>query len=72
VTSSAEDPIVEEIHKVREAIAGAYGNDIRAIMAALRDEQRKHAGLLVSREPKRVSEEATPIPPAAGRRPTPA
>jgi hypothetical protein len=55
VTSSSEDPIVEEIHRVREAIAGAHGNDIRAIMAALRAEQSKHVGLLVSREPKRAS-----------------
>jgi hypothetical protein len=29
----ARDPIIEELHKVREAIAERFGNDLRAIFA---------------------------------------
>jgi hypothetical protein len=37
----ARDPIIEELHKVREAIAERFGNDLRAICA---DAQLKQGG----------------------------
>jgi hypothetical protein len=55
MTPAEDDPIVEEVHRVREAIAAAHGNDIRAIVAALRAEQGDHAELVVSREPRLVT-----------------
>lgn len=37
----ARDPIVEDLHKVREAYAERFGNDLRAICS---DAQRKQGG----------------------------
>jgi hypothetical protein len=55
VNPSDDDPIVEEIHRIRAAIAMAHGNDIRAIAEALREEQQEHRELVVSRQPKPVA-----------------
>ena len=54
VTASTEDPIVEDVRRVRDTLAKAHGNDIRAIASALREQQREHAELVVRREPKRL------------------
>ena len=34
------DPIVEEIHKIREEHAARYNNDLHAICEAIREEER--------------------------------
>ncbi len=46
-----DDPIVEEIRRVRSAHAARYGNDLDRIFAAIKEEEKKSAGKLVNREP---------------------
>ncbi len=46
-----DDPIVEEIRGVRSAHAARYGNDLDRIFAAIKEEEKKHTGKLVNREP---------------------
>lgn len=46
-----DDPIVEEIRKVRIAHAARYGNDLDRIFAAIKEEEKKYAAKLVNREP---------------------
>ncbi|MBM3290449.1 MAG: hypothetical protein FJY92_09880 [Candidatus Hydrogenedentes bacterium] len=43
-----EDPIVEEVRHVREALAAKYGFDIKAILAAARKRQAKSGRKTVS------------------------
>ncbi len=45
-----DDPIVEEIRKIRADHAAQYGNDIDRIFAAIKECEKKHAGRLVNRE----------------------
>ena len=45
-----DDPIVEEIRRVRSAHAAKYGNDLDRIFAAIKDEERKFSARLVDRE----------------------
>jgi hypothetical protein len=56
VTQASADPIVEDVHRVREELARAHGNDLRAIVSALRDQQRERPELVIRREPKRLPE----------------
>jgi hypothetical protein len=46
-----DDPIVEEIRRVRSAHAARYGNDLDRIFAAIKEEEKKCAAKLVNREP---------------------
>jgi len=46
-----DDPIVEEIRRVRSANAARYGNDIDRIFAAIKEAEKKCAAKLVNREP---------------------
>ena len=46
-----DDPIVEEIRRVRSAHAARYGNDLDRIFAAIKEEEKKCAARLVNREP---------------------
>jgi 1-aminocyclopropane-1-carboxylate deaminase/D-cysteine desulfhydrase-like pyridoxal-dependent ACC family enzyme len=48
------DPIVDEVHKVREQIAQEAGNDLRKLVARLQESQRQHADRLVTRPPQRI------------------
>jgi len=64
MTSAEHDPIVEEIHRIREHIAESHGFDLKAIVADMQARQVAHAGL-VRLEPKRVTDadsELTPPP----------
>jgi hypothetical protein len=45
-----DDPIVEEIRKVRAAHAAKYGNDIDRIFMAIKECEKQHADRLVNRE----------------------
>lgn len=45
-----DDPIVEEIRRVRSAHAARYSNDLDRIFAAIKEE-KKYAARLVNREP---------------------
>ncbi|MBC6427939.1 MAG: hypothetical protein GDA55_01655 [Cellvibrionales bacterium] len=44
------DPIVEELHRYREAHARKYGNDLRRIVASLKEVERRYP--VVTRNPK--------------------
>jgi len=45
-----DDPIVEEIRRVRSTHAARYGNDLDRIFAAIKEEEKKYAAKLVNRE----------------------
>ncbi len=51
------DPIVEEIHKIREAYAAAFNFDLKAIFADLKAKERQSSRLVVKRAPKRLHDE---------------
>ena len=46
-----DDPIVEEIRRVRSSHAAKYGNDLDRIFAAIKKEEEKYAARLINREP---------------------
>lgn len=49
------DPIVEEIHRVREKLAEEHGLDIRAIVRDIRAKQAKSGRKYVALPPRRPS-----------------
>lgn len=49
------DPIVEEIHKVRDELARETGNDVGRLGARLQESQKRHGAKLVTRPPQRTS-----------------
>jgi hypothetical protein len=46
------DPIVEELHRVREAHAARFGNDLRAIAADLRRVEQEWPGVIINPGPR--------------------
>ena len=50
-----EDPIIEELHKIREEIAAESNYDLHAIVVALRQRQLAEGRTVVSLPPKRVA-----------------
>ncbi|MBX3176094.1 MAG: hypothetical protein KF886_01915 [Candidatus Hydrogenedentes bacterium] len=50
-----EDPIVEEIRRYRKAHAAQYGNDLKKIVEAYQELERKSGREYLNLEPKRVS-----------------
>jgi hypothetical protein len=65
MTPLDQDPVVEEIHRIRENIAQSHGYDLDAIVADMQSRQIAHGTQLVRREPKHVTEtdsETTPPP----------
>lgn len=48
-----KDPIIEELHRYREAHARQYGNDLRRICEALREKEAQYP--VVNRTPKPLS-----------------
>ena len=49
-----EDPIVEEVRKVREAHAAQFNFELRAIYRDLKEQERKSGKAFVSYQPRRV------------------
>nr|VFK19426.1 MAG: hypothetical protein BECKLPF1236A_GA0070988_102241 [Candidatus Kentron sp. LPFa]VFK33816.1 MAG: hypothetical protein BECKLPF1236C_GA0070990_102261 [Candidatus Kentron sp. LPFa] len=47
-----EDPIVSEVRKHREEHAASYGHDLRKIVAALRERERKSKRSVLNPGPK--------------------
>jgi hypothetical protein len=56
-----EDPIVAEVHRVREEFAARFNNDLRAMTRYLQEKARQEGRTLVSFPPRRVQ----PAEPAA-------
>jgi hypothetical protein len=48
------DPIVDEIHKVREKIAREAGYNMDTLVARLQESQKRHGNKLVTLAPKRA------------------
>ena len=48
------DPIVDEVRRVREQHAAAFGYDLDAICKHLKEEERKSGRRVVCLEPKRL------------------
>jgi len=53
-----EDPVVEEVRKVRDAHAAQFNYDLRAIYLALKQEEVKSGRRYVKFPPKRIEEPA--------------
>lgn len=49
-----DDPVVDEVRRIRHAYAKRFGFDVRAIVADLRKKERAHPDRLVSFAPKSV------------------
>ena len=45
-----KDPIVEEIHKIREEIAKENNYDLHTLIQSLRERQKQYEGRVISRE----------------------
>jgi hypothetical protein len=54
----ARDPIIEDLHKVRESIAERFGNDLRAICADAQLKQGSDGHRVVCPAPRPVREKA--------------
>ena len=52
MVESLRDPIVDEIHEVRESLAARHGGDVRAIVQELRSKQAEGCRDYVSLPPK--------------------
>jgi hypothetical protein len=50
------DPILDQLHAIREAIAAASDNDIRKIAEAARLRETQSGAVVVNLPPKRVAE----------------
>lgn len=48
------DPIIEEIHAIREALANEQGNDLAKIARAAREAAEKTGRPVESRPPRRI------------------
>ena len=49
-----DDPIVDEVRRIRQAYAKRFGFDLRAMVADLRRKEQEHPERLVSFNPKPV------------------
>ena len=49
-----DDPVVDEVRRIRHAHAKRFGFDVRAIVADLREKEQAHPDRLVSFAPKSV------------------
>ena len=50
-----DDPIIEEVRRARKELFAEYGNDLGALVAALREMEKKEDRPVVSNPPKRLS-----------------
>jgi hypothetical protein len=57
------DPIVEEVHAIRDATASRFGNDLRAIC----DDARKRQSAATAQTTRRLPPRPAPIRPAKAR-----
>jgi hypothetical protein len=56
----ASDPIIEEIHRIREAYAARFNYDLRAIYQDLKKREEQGEFVVVSRSPRPSQEEVRP------------
>ena len=48
-----EDPIVKEVHKIRESHAARFNHDLHAIYRGLKEQERRSGRKFVSYPPRR-------------------
>jgi hypothetical protein len=60
-----DDPIVEEIRAIREAIFAEHDYDLRKLGRALQESQKQHGDKLVTLPPRRIKP-ASPLTTAPG------
>lgn len=48
------DPIVDEIHRVREEIMQEHDNDLNKLFAHLREQQKRSGREYMTRSPRRI------------------
>jgi hypothetical protein len=53
-----QDPIVEEIHKIREALAAKFRYDVQALGKFFQTQQAAEHRVVVTRAPRRLPEAA--------------
>ncbi len=53
-----EDSVIQEAYRVKDDLARRYGNDVRRLAKAIRDEQEKCGRKVVSPPPRRHSAQA--------------
>lgn len=58
-----DDPIVEEVRKVREAYAAKFNYDLEAIFQDLKRQERESGRTFVSFPPRRISKPSQPALP---------
>ncbi|MBN2308797.1 MAG: hypothetical protein JXR94_07500 [Candidatus Hydrogenedentes bacterium] len=54
-----DDPIVEEVRRIREEYAKQFDNDLRAMAADLRKREQQHRDKLVTFPPKPARRQGT-------------
>ncbi len=62
-----QDPIVEEIHKIREALAALFQYDVQALGKFYQAQQAAEHRVVVTRPPKRLAEAVQPATPRPDR-----
>ena len=50
------DPILDEIHAIREEMARESDYDLEKLVARLQESQKRHGDRVVTRHPKRLGE----------------
>jgi hypothetical protein len=53
----SRDPVIEEVRSIRDAYAKEHGYDVKAIVAALQQEEAESGRPVVTLPPKRLAEE---------------
>jgi uncharacterized protein (DUF433 family) len=55
------DPIIEELHRIREELAAKHNYDVHAIVAEIRNQQQAEDKQVVSLPPKLANAAASPV-----------
>ena len=55
-TKTWTDPIVDEVHRIREELAREAGHDLKRLGALIQESQKRHGDKLVTRPPQRPSQ----------------
>jgi hypothetical protein len=57
-----EDPIIQEIHQIREAYSRRFNNDLQAIYQDIKDQEKKSGRKFVSYAPRLFKNASTASP----------
>ncbi|MBC6428182.1 MAG: hypothetical protein GDA55_02990 [Cellvibrionales bacterium] len=54
-----KDPVVEEIHRYRQAHARKYGNDLRRIVASFKKMEKQYSAVTLEPKPRSMGAKST-------------